>query len=537
VRTYRLLAVGLAAMLVLPTVVTTLPEAAAQTAPEPIQEGMGCDTLDPSLCLFPFPNDAFTVADADTQTGRRLDFELSAMPRNGTDVTTPALGGEGKPVDPTEWNRNDGFSPGQAALTYVPGLDLHETWGTTDRPVSEAGENEHGYFDHRDHIADIGLYERADAPIVILNADTGERHPFWSELDSHHGASDARRALILRPAVNYDHGARYIVALRNLRDGDGELIEAGAAFAAFRDGEATGDRAEHMEEIFGTLADAGIDREELYLAWDFTVISQHNMASGSSTSATTPSAASSATPTWPTASSRATHRSSRSTAPRSATTPGPTPAASSTPSASAASRAPSACPTTSTARSRSPRPTAHRCRSAASTTATTACPSRTRTSPGSTCRSPATSPSARARPTGRCTATGCSAPQGQIGDVKWPRRYGFNGCGVDWWGMSTLDLPTVAIIIADLSNFPSLPDRAQQGFLNFMFLGRAMVHPDGFVTDEAFQDSDGSPLIVTDAGTRAPSCSSTATARAGSWAARSWRSPPTSPAGSSACPA
>ena len=70
-------------------------------------------------------------------------------------------------------------------LTLVPELDLHATWGTQERPFSEVGPNEQGYFDHRDHIADIGLYENDDAPIVILNAETGERHPFWSELDTH----------------------------------------------------------------------------------------------------------------------------------------------------------------------------------------------------------------------------------------------------------------------------------------------------------------------------------------------------------------
>jgi hypothetical protein len=94
---------------------------------------------------------------------------------------------------------------------------------------------------------------------------------------------------------------------------------------------------------------------------------------------------------------------------------------------------------------------------------------------------------------------GLLGTRSQIGDVKWPRRYGFAGCGVDWWGMSTLDLPTVATILVDLSYFPSLPDRGQQGFLNFMFVGRAMVHPDGFVADPAFQEDDA-PLLVVDEG-------------------------------------
>jgi hypothetical protein len=90
---------------------------------------------------------------------------------------------------------------------------------------------------------------------------------------------------------------------------------------------------------------------------------------------------------------------------------------------------------------------------------------------------------------------GLLGTRNQIGAVQSPRRYGpFAGCAMDWWGMSSADLPTVAATLTDFSHFPSLPDRAQQGFLNFLYLGRAAVHPDGLVTDPAFQQ-DGEPLL------------------------------------------
>jgi hypothetical protein len=142
-----------------------------------VQDELGCDPTDPALCMLPFPNDRFSVADPATESGRRVALPLFGMPRNGTDLSASSLGGEGKPADPTEWNRSDGFSPGQAVLTLVPGLDLHQTWATTDETFSAAAKNELGYFDHRDHIADVSRYLASDAPIVILNADTGERHP------------------------------------------------------------------------------------------------------------------------------------------------------------------------------------------------------------------------------------------------------------------------------------------------------------------------------------------------------------------------
>ena len=51
------------------------------------------------------------------------------------------------------------------------------------------------------------------------------------------------------------------------------------------------------------------------------------------------------------------------------------------------------------------------------------------------------------------------------------------------WGVSALK---------DLSTFNKLTDRMQQGFVNMIYLGRAMLHPDGFDTDPAFKfDPDG----------------------------------------------
>ncbi|MCW2968701.1 MAG: hypothetical protein JWM71_2473, partial [Solirubrobacteraceae bacterium] len=59
-------------------------------------------------------------------------------------------------------------------------------------------------------------------------------------------------------------------------------------------------------------------------------------------------------------------------------------------------------------------------------------------------------------------------------------------CATDWSGMSTEDLPNDVAILADLSHFDALADRGQQGMLNFLYLGRALIHPDGLSTDPAF---------------------------------------------------
>jgi hypothetical protein len=69
-------------------------------------------------------------------------------------------------------------------------------------------------------------------------------------------------------------------------------------------------------------------------------------------------------------------------------------------------------------------------------------------------------------------------------------------CAADWIGMAEEDLLNALSALQNLSGFPSLADRLQQGFLDFMFIGRDLVHPQGFAANPAFQ-RDGHPLIDT----------------------------------------
>src|ERR671916_3092042 len=63
--------------------------------------------------MLPWPSDAYTKRDKRTDTGVRLDLRRADMPRNKS----------GKPINPADINRADGFSPGSALLIKVPGLD------------------------------------------------------------------------------------------------------------------------------------------------------------------------------------------------------------------------------------------------------------------------------------------------------------------------------------------------------------------------------------------------------------------------------
>jgi hypothetical protein len=198
----------------------------------------GCDPLDPAACLLPWPNDYFR------QDGRLALTNAMPCSKNG------------KPIQASDYNRSDGFSPGQIIVTLVPGLDLRRSGAA---PVTNLGRS-----------------LRRRQPIVVIDAKTLRRQLIWSELNSL-PENPAERTLNISPGVGWREGHRYIVALRNLRRGDGSTIRPRRAFRRFRDGRARGPRAAHMEDVFRRLRRAGIARRDLYLAWDFTIASRQNL--------------------------------------------------------------------------------------------------------------------------------------------------------------------------------------------------------------------------------------------------------------------
>lgn len=214
-----------------------------------------CDFLDPALCLYPWPNNQFTREDGATPTKRRLDLNVNSVPKNRF----------GKPIDPTDQNRADGFSPGNMIVTRVPGFDTQPAFDRTGAvPITDMGRT----------------YAPAQA-VVVINARTHERHLIWAEIDSNpEDPSDV--TLIVRPGTNFEEGERYIVALRNLKSADGSPLAPREEFRAYRDALTTKSpaierRRAGYERIFDDLALAGIRRSNLYLAWDFTVASRQSL--------------------------------------------------------------------------------------------------------------------------------------------------------------------------------------------------------------------------------------------------------------------
>jgi len=211
-----------------------------------------CDNFDQSVCLQPWPNNQFTKKDKSTPTGLRLNLLRSSMPANIKGVR----------IDPTDINRADGFSPGSYVSVRVPGLDTPAAF-TASKLVP---------------LTDMAQYAAKSAPAVIIDAATGQRQLIWAELDAQAGTA-ANTNLLIRPGKNFLEGHRYIVALRSLKSATGSTLAAPASFRAFRDKKSGGGaRRAAMEDIFKRLEKAKIARKDLYLAWDFTVASEKSLS-------------------------------------------------------------------------------------------------------------------------------------------------------------------------------------------------------------------------------------------------------------------
>jgi hypothetical protein len=67
------------------------------------------------------------------------------------------------------------------------------------------------------------------------------------------------------------------------------------------------------------------------------------------------------------------------------------------------------------------------------------------------------------------------------------QEHNFTFCAADWSGFASEDVPNTIGVLGDLSKFADVPDRTDQGIVDFTYLGRLMRHPLGFAADPAFQ--------------------------------------------------
>lgn len=441
--------------------------------PEPVDLSRAADcnfiaANDPSICMSPFPDNYYTLADSDTETGRRINFTPGAMPANQ----------DGVRIDPGPYSDSDGFSHGQAITVRVPGLD---------NPTALARTNPVG-------LADPSRYLLPNAPVIVLNAETRERHPIWVEIDSNASTASAIN-LIIRPMVNFDPATRYIVVLRHLRNAAGTFLKAPAGFRYYRDFLPSGNsringRRSFHEDIFRRLRAANIRRANLYLAWDFTTASDENNSRRALAMRDQAFAQLGDT--------NLADRTVQGSAPAFRVTevktsgpdvgPGvarriygtfdvpcflkhPTQSDQCLPGA-----------TMNLDQEGVPRPNG-------TYEANFQC------IVPNVIADPASVPPGDLPPEslrGRAIVYGHGLMGSIGGEInasaqRLTAARGFTICGTDEIGMSTGDIVTVIGALTDLSKFPQVTDRLQQGLLNGLFLGRLMIHPQGLVSKAAFR--------------------------------------------------
>lgn len=205
-----------------------------------------CDGLMPARCMLPVPNDRWLVDDAQ---GRRLLFGATSLPANV----------EGQPMRADTLAAFDGWGVASPIYMELPGATL------TGLP---------GVFDPASSLEPA-------ARTLIIDSVTGERVAHWAELD--HLTFDAESPLlILRSAIRFADDRRYVVAVRGVVDTTGTPLEPSPGFAALRDRMASdvsgvhARRAHFEADVFPVLAEAGVERGELLLAFDFTTATGGN---------------------------------------------------------------------------------------------------------------------------------------------------------------------------------------------------------------------------------------------------------------------
>ncbi|HME73541.1 MAG TPA: hypothetical protein VKM54_27305, partial [Myxococcota bacterium] len=115
-----------------------------------------------------------------------------------------------------------------------------------------------------------------DSPTLLIDADTGEHILHFVENDAHAQGNPARKVFFLRPGRSLQPSHRYIVAVRDLKHPDGTAVESEPPFAVLRDRRPTTiaaleARRDRFEDIFFRLRRAGVERQDLILAFDFVV--------------------------------------------------------------------------------------------------------------------------------------------------------------------------------------------------------------------------------------------------------------------------
>jgi hypothetical protein len=347
------------------------------------------------------------------------------------------------PVDPTEFNRNDGFSPGQSIVVHVPSLRTQSDFAKSKIVPS----------------TDLARYRDRRQPLLLLDERTGTRAIVWAELDAN-ATRDASRNLIIHPGKNLVPGRTYVVVLRGLK--------GKAPKGMWRS---------TTKAVRKALKRAKVKRKSVFVAFDFTVASDKSLtnrllamrndafrqlgdtdlADGKIQGSAPKYTITDVKDFTPEENSKLL-RTVRGTfeVPCYMTQPGCPPGARLHYSSSAKDALPTQMPgNVQTAKFQ--------------------------------CNIPRAAVGAPSRI--GIYGHGLLGDETQINEDNiqdMSAEHDFTFCATQWSGMAAEDVPNAVQILGDFSKFPSLADRLQQGIVNTLYLGRLLRHPQGFAANAAF---------------------------------------------------
>lgn len=202
-------------------------------------------------CSLPFPNAIDTRPDESSPTGIRLALQSEALPKEAA---------SGKAIGTDRYNLADGFSPATPILAYFPEAIDPQSLPFLLNPETSLSP---------------------DSATVILDMETKELVAHFAEVDEKVEEGE-RQALLIRPLKRLEAGRRYAVAItRSIRTLEGTVPTSPPLWSSIVNGTASDDRAkaqaERMPEILAALASAGIQKDDLVLAWDFVTASDQHI--------------------------------------------------------------------------------------------------------------------------------------------------------------------------------------------------------------------------------------------------------------------
>ncbi|HEY8075453.1 MAG TPA: hypothetical protein VIF62_15115, partial [Labilithrix sp.] len=194
------------------------------------------DDSSPGFCTAPYPSDFYRAPDGHIALTGAAELQQASGARSDAHLAFPS----------------DGFSTLSTIVASLPGDVAHDGLATA--------------------LDDASVSLAPASASVLLEASTGTRVPHY--VDVYDRVQDGqRRPIVIRPLAPLKPKTRYVVALAGVKVEGGALASPAEGFRRLRDragDPALGAWARFESDVFAPLVTAGVPRESLQLAWDFT---------------------------------------------------------------------------------------------------------------------------------------------------------------------------------------------------------------------------------------------------------------------------